>query len=182
MTRRLWFQPTRPVRGAASLCDEGFHWRCVSTHAPRTGRGTWPFSKQRLIGCFNPRAPYGARPGKKWRNKQEKSFNPRAPYGARQVPPVPDFSDDEFQPTRPVRGAAAWRSCWWRNGGGFNPRAPYGARLCPLNPLHHVGGFNPRAPYGARLHAIANRQPDTRVSTHAPRTGRGALAWLCHPM
>ena len=58
----------------------------------------------------------------------------------------------------------------------FNPRAPYGARHLQRIPCTAQRYFNPRAPYGARLLAIAPRVwYNTRISIHAPHTGRDSV-------
>ena len=54
---------------------------------------------------FNPRSPYGERPGPQWRSEQLKDFNPRSPYGER-----PGITSHKM----------------WDNN--FNPRSPYGER------------------------------------------------------
>ena len=128
---------------------------------------------------FNPRAPYGARLRKCHKiTSRESNFNPRAPYGARPAKDTDCATNQQFQSTRPIRGATtgAIKQAIARNH--FNPRAPYGARLelvrnrlcLELISIHapHTGRdgrrqrqgvklenyFNPRAPYGARLGAI----------------------------
>ena len=81
-----------------------------------------------------------------------RGFNPRAPYGARPRKVLKRLDRDEFQSTRPVRGAtgsASHRKC---------------RHKC----------FNPRAPYGARLAAVRADVRTRGVSIHAPRTGRDA--------
>ena len=55
------FQSTRPMRGATH--GHAPHRRCrnVSIHAPHAGRDVVSFSVLPPCGCFNPRAPCGAR-------------------------------------------------------------------------------------------------------------------------
>ena len=59
--KRYVFQSTRPIRGATGLSPLR---RCLPPY-------------------FNPRAPYGARPGLHRQRSAGGNFNPRAPYGAR---------------------------------------------------------------------------------------------------
>ena len=82
-------------------------------------------------------------------------------------------SQQEFQSTRPIRGATRGQRRRITYGADFNPRAPYGARLAsssletgrPLN-------FNPRAPYGARPQLCHLQSLYCSISIHAPHTGR----------
>ena len=78
---------------------------------------------------FNPRAPYGARPGvHDGLTKSGAYFNPRAPYGAR---PDTDAKTARkaaisIHAPRTGRDPATSTASSWRTY--FNPRAPYGAR------------------------------------------------------
>ena len=122
---------------------------------------------------FNPRAPYGARRGrKKIANEGEpfqstgsvwsptiwfkllclagKHFNPRAPYGARPIEGEGEREEDiSIHGLRMEPDALAAERC--SSGMHFNPRAPYGARQYRANGSSSTIHFNPRAPYGARL-------------------------------
>ena len=99
------FQSTRPVRGATRRWSSDRHIVQVSIHAPRAGRDRQTIKMVRWYGCFNPRAPCGARPHPISSAGVVCSFNPRAPCGAR-----------------------LWSYMFpeWRDR--FNPRAPCGAR------------------------------------------------------
>ena len=78
------FQPTRPLRGATGGIDNMKRQLQISTHAPLAGRdGVQSAMVYMEVEDFNPRAPCGAR----------LSFN--------QLP----LQLEEFQPTRPLRGA-----------------------------------------------------------------------------
>ncbi len=63
---------------------------------------------------------------------------------------------EEFQSTRPIRGATSSGSAMRRGRSiNFNPRAPYGARQAQCTPdSARCRHFNPRAPYGARRHPL----------------------------
>ncbi len=102
-----WFQSTRPVRGA-----------------------TWVRPRPCfLIGCFNPRAPCGARPGGHFHAAvPSDSFNPRAPCGARRIV------------LQVVSGSI---DC-------FNPRAPCGARLDKVCRDARAGYVSIHAPRAGR--------------------------------
>jgi len=77
---------------------------------------------------FNPRAPYGARPGCVTGCGSVGSVSIHAPRTGR---------DNQIEYINLASGC-------------FNPRAPYGARLHTHNKPRDLSSFNPRAPYGAR--------------------------------
>ena len=144
------FQSTRPVRGATcfqhlrrGVLDVSIHAPhagrdvifpsffsaiAVSIHAPRAGRDCCPLPSAPLCGCFNPRAPCGARPAQVRRIEYDKTVSIHAPRAGR----------DTVWAIFPLSG--------W----GFNPRAPCGARLSTCGASRSSARFNPRAPCGAR--------------------------------
>ena len=168
---------------------------------PRAPRGARPFSRcrhGRLCDYFNPRAPRGARPCPIWAPLPELDFNPRAPRGARQFHHGLAVHLNEFQSTRPARGATrvlkgqpaevvisihAPREgrdgrrvcCPLDYEPDFNPRAPRGARLPTTWWRKSCSYFNPRAPRGARR--AGQGKPDVLpcISIHAPLAGRDGL-------
>ena len=121
------FQSTRPVRGATRT--QGRRFPC-STH-------------------FNPRAPCGARQILNAISKNLFDFNPRAPCGARLAASVDVSSIDEFQSTRPVRGATLEQAG-----------------------LECVLGISIHAPRAGRDSPWGWDRPCQRISIHAPRAGR----------
>ena len=54
----------------------------------------------------------------------------------------------------------------------FNPRAPYGARPRNVPGMFRPIYFNPRAPYGARPKLKRLLLLRSKISIHAPLTGR----------
>ncbi len=138
-----------------------------------------------LLGGFNPRAPYGARPRMSARSHGISSFNPRAPYGARPMRAAPTLQSRCFNPRASARLLEL--SC-------FNPRAPYGARLATYLPPEHteefqstrpvrgatyddwravyVDKFQSTRPVRGATNGGITAQPQIDVSIHAPRTGR----------
>ena len=108
-------------------CDENGELK-ISTHAPLAGRDG--FSKGGVINdqYFNPRAPCGARQYELERRIQAEEFQPTRPLRGATAPKFPSTSSSLFQPTRPLRGATTTRlqNITWRSY--FNPRAPCGAR------------------------------------------------------
>ena len=159
LARREKFQPTRPLRGAtphnipiSADCQ-------ISTHAPLAGRD-------------HQKAP--ARSG-------TDNFNPRAPCGARRQSPMQKSECQEFQPTRPLRGAT--KPAKVRHlAMNISTHAPLAgrdtdaARRCPQK-----GYFNPRAPCGARRFCAIAIPHDRAISTHAPLAGRDAFVPLQYP-
>ena len=99
------FQSTRPMRGATLRFVLDNNDLDVSIHAPHAGRDAL-LTSLRVPTSVSIHAPHAGRDfcevgGTRWKS----SFNPRAPCGAR--PPVRFLDDvsDEFQSTRPMRGA-----------------------------------------------------------------------------
>ena len=172
----LRFQSTRPARGATALGDPlGLGLLRVSIHAPRTGRdksraeracAVSPFQSTRpargaprmspsgglpSLG-FTPRAPHGARRRPRARPKTRPGFNPRAPHGAR-----PPTSTSLYGDT-----------------GSFNPRAPHGARQLAMYKPYILPAFQSTRPARGATIVTRARPRVSRVSIHAPRTGRDA--------
>ncbi len=107
IARRVWFQSTRPARGATGISVLLIIPRGVSIHAPRTGRDT----------------------GTPWRNYPP-AVSIHAPRTGRDnIPASSSCMVNVFQSTRPARGATFSIKHNWRGYGRFNPRAPHGARL-----------------------------------------------------
>ena len=170
------FQSTRPIRGATKASVET---RIVQAE-----------------NYFNPRAPYGARrTGKLVALYGTQDFNPRAPYGARRAAKVrprviilisihaphtgrDKFAGnmyilyDEFQSTRPIRGATCGQRRGMRLHHYFNPRAPYGARRARYSFTNRrTSYFNPRAPYGARREAGPDQHRKQQFQSTRPIRG-----------
>ena len=151
----LKFQSTRPIRGAT---------------IDRRVKGQQPEN-------FNPRAPYGARPLSAILVASILNFNPRAPYGARlsfvgAVAPL----NDQFQSTRPIRGATWRRMVGSRVRLYFNPRAPYGARQMIRFARTRTRAFQSTRPIRGATNDDQGNTKGKRISIHAPHTGRDAPA------
>ncbi len=166
----------------------------VSTHAPRTGRGTI-IAQVVAAGCgFNPRAPYGARPYAVDRDTSVWVFQPTRPVRGAACRTSGNSSGKDVSTHAPRTGRGMTSAHGIRSGMSFNPRAPYGARPHPcrlnLNPFMFQptrpvrgaasmrwisascrDGFNPRAPYGARPDAIANRLSVSKFQPTRPVRG-----------
>ena len=123
---------------------------------------------------FNPRAPYGARRRPKIPIAPPISnFNPRAPYGARRISVLSGKRFQLFQSTRPIRGATSEPKRYQNQQSGFQSTRPIrGATRAGIS-IHKTGhNFNPRAPYGARPAVTTGLSWASRISIHAPHTGR----------
>ena len=171
------FQSTRPMRGATRHLHSNNATADVSIHAPHAGRDAVSFSALPPCGCFNPRAPCGAR---------------RRRHAAIGLAVM-------FQSTRPMRGAThdgeidastgrvsihaphAGRDfsvalCSYKRD-CFNPRAPCGAR-------HRCGFWQSRSilfqstrPMRGATFAKRNTAGQVGVSIHAPHAGRDFSQW-----
>ena len=149
----------------------------ISIHAPRVGRDESGDSIERLAQQFQSTRPVWGATGRCGNAEIHReisihaprvgrdapaaaqgfhcrNFNPRAPCGARHIAAAPDHKHTQFQSTRPV----------------------WGATCCILRRHSLAPNFNPRAPCGTRRDRRAARCALHRISIHAPRVGRDALA------
>ena len=94
-----------PRAGRDYLWHSRYFCHLVSIRAPRAGRDYRRGGAARHRGCFDPRAPCGARPPPQLRRPACRSFDPRAPCGARQQRPRTRPLRPMFRSARPVRGA-----------------------------------------------------------------------------
>ena len=168
------FQSTRPVRGATyEALKDGKVSMFQSTRPVRGATGEFAPSEERAQS-FNPRAPCGARPEGSRASSPASGFNvsihaPRAGRDAQAA--VASMATDQFQSTRPVRGATRHRD----RRQGRRPvsiHAPRAGR--DMDGLHRrVGqGVSIHAPRAGRDHRHGLRRRQDRVSIHAPRAGR----------
>ena len=169
----------------------------ISIHAPLAGRDKWTMPTGGLSHDFNPRAPRGARRGRKevkngkseisihaplagrdWASSLKplarRYFNPRAPRGARRKKKWKKRHRNKFQSTRPSRGATAGRPGPCRRS-GISIHAPLAGRDFSLRLfLMAISYFNPRAPRGARP-LFATGLHDA-LKFQSTRPSRGATA------
>ena len=148
----LPFQSTRPARGATSV-SVSVGLPILIFQSTRPARGATSTSV--VIVCrsmyFNPRAPRGAR--QRGAGVLVGLFvisihAPREGRDGKEHTVTLDY--DQFQSTRPARGAT--------NAADHS---------------EHAGrDFNPRAPRGARPRATVSVGQFTKISIHAPREGR----------
>ena len=148
----LAFQSTRPMRGATVPPGYGPTDVLVSIHAPHAGRDLLMGCKTRQWGCFNPRAPCGARQGLTARKHLSQQVSIHAPHAGRDTDHRADlYRSQRFNPRAPC---GARRSA--RGGRHYRRRvsihAPHAGRDAALREkIDRATGFNPRAPCGARL-------------------------------
>ena len=154
------FQPTRPVRGAASTPD--------LTPAELS---------------FNPRAPYGARRVQVGGVTNANAFQPTRPVRGAAPPLKPSVVYGRFQPTRPVRGAARklrGAKILQRQVSTHAPRTGRGPRFQEFfSRLDRVSTHAPRTGRGGDTFSKAVKvcpfQPTRPVRGAACGEGRGCL-------
>ena len=125
---------------------------------------------------FNPRAPCGARRRRFWSSWRSFPISTHAPLAGRdQKFSVSIHTEEQFQPTRPLRGATTNGYDLRYSMPYFNPRAPCGARpVCPRYPGNISNTISTHAPLAGR---DFDQMRDTLIdqfpiSTHAPLAGR----------
>ena len=141
------FQPTRPLRGATKYKKSNKSSKNISTHAPLAGRDLRALcgaAQKRRISTHAPLAgrDYGGAVGRRHKG----DFNPRAPCGARPQGLHSKTKKEEFQPTRPLRGATGQRG----ERETFiiiSTHAPLAGRDAPAaDPLGDLQKFQPTRP------------------------------------
>ena len=146
------FQSTRPVRGA-----------------------TVGVTTSVCVGCFNPRAPCGARPVGMMPPSSSISFQSTRPVRGATGDERKPTDKQMFQSTRPVRGATRSGTAT-RTNHKVSIHAPRAGRDRDVGGLTGVDiSFNPRAPCGARQLLCKMEHNLHHVSIHAPRAGRDGL-------
>ena len=100
------FQSTRPMRGATLYIDKLWGNILISIHAPHAGRDYLQSLHRVTPSDFNPRAPCGARQYRRYMQMQQENISIHAPHAGRDVTATALAREpDEFQSTRPMRGA-----------------------------------------------------------------------------
>ena len=122
------FQPTRPLRGATVREQGQRRGVPISTHAPLTGRDNPLDINTNYSEEISTHAPLTGRDASAltclaWFS----NFNPRAPYGARPGERDGGGRTGSFQPTRPLRGATVRRLDALHHG-GISTHAPLTGR------------------------------------------------------
>ncbi len=150
---------------------------------------------------FNPRAPYGARldslmlscigilfqstrplRGATSRRGERvlpvNYFNPRAPYGARRAAGRPEDHTLFISIHAPLTGRDEFKKRFCIMVYYFNPRAPYGARPFFLVYAGHGYVFQSTRPLRGATSFILLRFVISRISIHAPLTGRDEVSGI----
>ena len=120
---------------------------------------------------FNPRSPWGERPGYPFMYCVTFYFNPRSPHGERQQVEDPAMRTRDISIHAPRRGSDVQFSLYVSRSCYFNPRSPQGERHLSLLSTVISRYFNPRSPQGERPAIDANIVKTKAISIHAPRRG-----------
>ena len=168
------FQSTRPVRGATRPCTSRQTQHVVSIHAPRAGRDHLFASSCIPSGCFNPRAPCGARPSAIAAKSNSGMVSIHAPHAGRDTPSlIRSALCPVFQSTRPMRGATKASSLMSGMALFQSTRPMRGATYRPHIHLLCNQFQSTRPMRGATCHILFPPLLH-RVSIHAPHAGRDA--------
>ena len=151
MQSRMKFQPTRPLRGATFYGRRRFLIYHISTHAPLAGRDL-SRTEQENQHRISTHAPLAGRDKYLW-------------YLSR--------TEQEFQPTRPLRGATnrVLNPC---NSSNISTHAPLAGRDECSTPISSIRmRISTHAPLAGRDEEAAERlKSQEKISTHAPLAGR----------
>ena len=149
-------------------------YHAISIHAPHTGRDEAVAGGTLHIGLISIHAPHTGRDTQMVKKKIAPyfHFNPRAPYGARLPSVVPETKHEEFQSTRPIRGATAPGPGRQRTA-PISIHAPHTGRD---NRRRGPGTYPPRfqstRPIRGATRAAGQGDGAGAISIHAPHTGR----------
>ena len=167
------FQPTRPLRGATTVCFRFLlRWRLFQPTRPLRG-ATNTRSPATSVRDFNPRAPCGARP----LGPKEKALiiliSTHAPLAGRDS----RFSERTIQhyisTHAPLAGRDAGTAQECRELAVFQPTRPLrGATGTIFYIFPQVSGFQPTRPLRGATIPLALDLSQALISTHAPLAGR----------
>ena len=189
------FQSTRPLRGATLTGMTFREMFGISTHAPLAGRDLRHQRTHADERKISTHAPLAGRDMPPKRRNQHENISTHAPLAGRDQEGKQAYgSNEQFQPTRPLRGATLWAL---RHGAVelFQPTRPLrGATIVsdrgreeqifqPTRPLRGatafesldcIGGtFQPTRPLrGATMEEQFRLKRIWSISTHAPLAGR----------
>ena len=122
------FQSTHSLRSATNGSFTLTAAPNVSIHALLTECDTGAAGGPGDGEGFNPRTPYGVRPGDTIQNQVGKCFNPRTPYGVRREEPSAGFRSTRVSIHALLTECDARKLTFSLGRPGFNPRTPYGVR------------------------------------------------------
>ena len=144
------FQSTRPLRGATLTGMTFREMFGISTHAPLAGRDLRHQRTHADERKISTHAPLAGRDMPPKRRNQHENISTHAPLAGRDQEGKQAYgSNEQFQPTRPLRGATLWAL---RHGA--------------------VELFQPTRPLRGATNLRRATAPDKDISTHAPLAGR----------
>ena len=165
------FQSTLPVGGATLSVELTVPLKEISIHAPRGGSDWQPGKTGTCSSDFNPRSPWGERPGVFDRGYPAGYFNPRSPWGERPRPIKPIMPVEKFQSTLPVGGATSGLPCCLKPL-GFQSTLPVGGATSFFVHMIHRILISIHAPRGGSDGRYRRADsPRAGISIHAPRGG-----------
>ena len=146
-----YFNPRAPYGARPRTIRQTIARNSISIHAPHTGRDVKLERLQTRSEIFQSTRPIrGATPDQCLYRIKHTNFNPRAPYGARPGAGIEPAAQDAISIHAPHTG----RDLGPRSRKGlklhFNPRAPYGARLCFALVIRLIKGISIHAPHTGR--------------------------------
>ena len=170
------FQFTRPAWGATTRRGRGQQNGCFNSRAPRGARPV-PYRPPWSCGRFNSRAPRGARHLITSHKNRPIAVSIHAPRVGRDGSPATSPRIRlGFQFTRPAWGATSRTRRRMTRSRRFNSRAPRGARQTPIVLPARSCGFNSRAPRGARPFHVSFLSVSQGFNSRAPRGARPSSA------
>ena len=143
----------------------------ISIHAPLTGSDIISAGRYCPASYFNPRSPYGERPGRNSHIHSFFHFNPRSPYGGRLLWLQPCAELSGFQSTLPLRGATGGPNILHQVIRYFNPRSPYGERRSFSEVIFVLIDISIHVPLTGSDAHFREGAPHLVISIHAPLTG-----------
>ena len=100
------FNPRAPYGARQVVLTPNNPLGTISIHAPHTGRDLWRLVIPQRFLHFNPRAPYGARLDPVTDESNYEYISIHAPHTGRDTAPDASIvTREQFQSTRPIRGA-----------------------------------------------------------------------------
>ena len=149
------FQPTRPLRGATTVCFRFLlRWRLFQPTRP-------------LRGATNTRSPATS----------VRDFNPRAPCGARPLGPKEKALIILISTHAPLAGRDATRA-FSRSTLRISTHAPLAGRDQSCATRSAVKSISTHAPLAGRDSRFSERTIQHYISTHAPLAGRDPPEYL----
>ena len=152
----------------------------ISIHAPRGGsdgndhRG--PFRE----GHFNPRSPWGERPGQMTREQFQELFQSTLPVGGATDFYKPVFANLGISIHAPRGGSDCHSFGRLCSASYFNPRSPWGERLALTTVFSRSAPFQSTLPVGGATRDKLSTLKDRVISIHAPRGGSDMRLVVIH--